>query len=379
VADRLQACLRETDHLFRLGGDEFTIILTNLVHDIDVARVAGKILDALKHQFEFNGHEIFTSASIGISVFPNDGWDVEGLVKNADMAMYAAKDTGGNDYRFFTEEMNRKALHRMKMESSLRKALARNELLLYYQPLVNQANRIVGTEALLRWHHPELGLILPADFIRICEETGIIVSVGRWVLQTACQQTKRWHDMGFSDLFVAVNLSARQLQEPDFEEMVMDIIEKCGLPSRFLKLEVTESCVMQNPEVSIDKMRALRARGITFSIDDFGTGYSSLSYLKRFPIDTLKIDRSFVSDAMKSKGDQEIIKTIITMARNLNIDTVAEGVETKEQRDFLDSYGCHNMQGFLFAHPVPGDKFKALLERQARPAIPPGKDECLTP
>jgi diguanylate cyclase (GGDEF)-like protein/PAS domain S-box-containing protein len=366
VAVRLKACLRETDHLFRLGGDEFTIILTNLGQDIDVARVARKILDALNRPFRFDINEIFTSTSIGISVFPNDGWEVEGLVKNADMAMYAAKDNGGGNYRFFTEEMNRKALYRMKMESSLRKALDRNELMLYYQPLVNEANRIMGMEALLRWHHPELGLILPDDFIRITEETGIIVPVGRWVLKTACTQTKRWHEKGFADLFVSVNLSARQLQEPEFEQMVVDVIKESGLPPEYLKLEVTESSVIQNPEVCIAKMNALRARGISFSIDDFGTGYSSLSYLKRFPIDALKIDRSFISDAMKSKGDQEIIKTIIAMAHNLNIDAVAEGVETQEQRDFLTSYGCNRMQGFLFAHPVPVEKFMGLLERQRK-------------
>jgi diguanylate cyclase (GGDEF)-like protein/PAS domain S-box-containing protein len=377
VSGRLKECLRETDHLFRLGGDEFTVILTNLSLDIDVARVARKIQKALTRSFRFNGHEIFTSTSIGISVFPNDGWEVEGLVKSADMAMYAAKENGGNDYRFFTEEMNRKALHRMKMESSLRKALDHNELVLYYQPLVNQANHIMGMEALLRWNHPELGLILPADFIRITEETGIIVPVGRWVLQTACTQTKRWHDMGFSDLFVAVNLSARQLQEPDFVQMVIDIIRESGLPPESLKLEVTESSVIQNPEVCIAKMRSLRAKGVTFSIDDFGTGYSSLSYLKRFPIDTLKIDRSFISDAMNNKGDQEIIKTIIAMAHNLNIDAVAEGVETQEQKDFLASYGCSSMQGFFFAHPVPVEKFKDLLENQRRSTAPPEKDEMI--
>jgi diguanylate cyclase (GGDEF)-like protein/PAS domain S-box-containing protein len=364
VAERLEGCLRETDHLFRLGGDEFTVILTNLSRDIDVARVARKVLDALSRPFQYGGQEIFTSTSIGISVFPNDGWEVEGLVKNADMAMYAAKENGGNGYRFFTEEMNRKALFRMKMESSLRKAMDRNELLLYYQPLVNEANRIVGMEALLRWHHSELGLILPGHFIRITEETGIIVPMGRWVLETACKQTKRWHDMGFNDLFVAVNISARQLQEPDFEQMVLHIIDESGLPAECLQLEVTESSVIQTPEVCITKMNNLKARGVTFSIDDFGTGYSSLSYLKRFPIDTLKIDRSFVSDAMTNKGDREIIKTIIAMARNLNIDAVAEGVETSEQKAFLASYGCHNMQGYLFAHPVPVDQFKDLLENQ---------------
>ncbi len=373
VAERLKECLRETDHLFRLGGDEFTIILTNLSLDIDVARVARKIQQTLTRVFRFNGHEIFTSTSIGISVFPNDGWEVEDLVKSADMAMYAAKENGGNDYRFFTEEMNRKALHRMKMESSLRKALNQNELVLFYQPLVNETSQIIGMEALIRWNHPELGLILPADFIRIMEETGIIVPVGRWVLKTACTQAQRWHNMGFPDLFVAVNLSSRQLHEPDFVEMVIDIIRESGLPPAYLKLEVTESSVIQNPEVCIAKMRMLRAQGITFSIDDFGTGYSSLSYLKRFPIDTLKIDRSFISDAMSSKGDREIIKTIIAMARNLNIDAVAEGVETQEQKDFLAGHGCNSMQGFLFAHPVPVEQFKDLLQRQRRNA-PPGSD-----
>jgi len=373
VADRLKGCLRETDHLFRLDGDEFTVILTNLGRDIDVARVARKILDTSARPIRFNANEIFTTMSIGISVFPNDGWDVEGLVKNADMAMYAAKDNGGNGYRFFTEEMNRKALYRMKMERYLKKALDRDELMLYYQPLTDGANRIMGMEALLRWHHPERGLILPAEFIRITEETGIIVSVGQWVLRTACIQTKRWHDMGFLDLFVSVNLSARQIQEADFVRMVVDIIDESGLPPTSLKLEITENSMMENPEVCIAKMESLRAKGITFSIDDFGTGYSSLSYLKRFPIDSLKIDRSFISDAMKSKGDREIIKTIIDMARNLSVDTVAEGVETQEQKELLTSYGCNKMQGFLFSHPLPVEKFKELLERQKRLSAVPGK------
>jgi len=362
VADRLKGCLRETDHLFRLGGDEFTIILTNLGHDIDVARVTQKILKAVKQPFLFNGHEIFTSTSIGISVFPNDGWDVERLVKSADMAMYAAKEDGGNSYRFFTEEMNKKALHRMKMENNLRKALANDELRLYYQPLVDRSNRIVGMEALLRWEHPELGLVMPADFIRICEETGIIVPVGQWVLKTACCQTRRWHEMGYSDLFVSVNLTARQLQEPDFEQMVVDILKQSGLPPQYLNLEVTESNMIQDPENSIAKMKTLRARGMTFSIDDFGTGYSSLSYLNLFPIDSIKIDRSFITDTLEKKGDQEIVKTIIAMAHSLNIDAIAEGVETKAQKDFLIHHGCSNLQGFLFAIPLPVEEFKDFLQ-----------------
>ena len=361
VADRLKDCLRETDHLFRLGGDEFTIILTNLGRDIDVARVAQKILKTIKRPFIYNGHEMFTSTSIGISVFPSDGWDVERLVKSADMAMYAAKEDRGNGYRFFTEEMNRKALHRMQMETSLRKALARDELKLYYQPLVDRSGCIVGMEALLRWNHPELGLVMPADFIRICEETGVIVPVGEWVLKTACLQTRQWHDMGFGDLFISVNLTARQLQDPDFEQMVIDILAQTGLAPTCLNLEVTESNMIQDPENSIAKMETLRAKGVTFSIDDFGTGYSSLSYLNRFPIDSIKIDRSFITDALENKGDQEIVKTIITMAHSLNINAIAEGVETKEQKDFLIHHGCSNLQGFLFATPLAVDEFMAFL------------------
>jgi diguanylate cyclase (GGDEF)-like protein/PAS domain S-box-containing protein len=373
VAKRIKRCLRGSDHLFRLGGDEFTVIVTDLNRAIDVARVAAKLIDVVARPFRINGQEIFTAASIGISVCPADGWDAASLVKNADMAMYAAKSAGGGAYRFFTEEMNRKAQQRLKMEISLRKALDREELVLYYQSLVNDARRIVGMEALLRWRHPKMGLLLPADFIRITEETGMIVSIGQWVLQQACTQARCWHAMGFPDLFVAVNLSARQLVEPDFEQMVSNVLKKSGLPPERLKLEVSESSVIQNPDVCITKMKRMREIGIAFAIDDFGAGYASLSYLKRFPVDTLKIDRSFIAEAMNSRGDREIIKTIIAMARNLNIATVAEGVETVAQHDFLSSHGCDRMQGFLFAHPVPVDQFNQLLERQrsTAPSAPP--------
>ncbi len=364
VAERLKGCLRETDHLFRLGGDEFTVILTNLNRDIDVANVTDKILKAIKHPFVFNGKEVLISSSIGISVFPDDGWELEGLVKNADMAMYSAKNNGGNDYRFFTEEMNNKALHRMKMENNLRKALEHNELLLYYQPLVDSGNRIVGIEALLRWQHPELGLIMPGEFLRIGEEIGVIVSMGRWVLETACEQVRRWHGMGGGDPFVSVNVTNRQLREPDFEQMVLDVLEKIDLPARYLNLEVAEGNMIHYTDNCIAKMKRLRDNGVTFSIDDFGTGYSSLFYLKQFPIDGLKIDRSFISDAMQNKSDREIIKTIITMANNLNIDTTAEGVETKDQKDFLIHHGCKKMQGFFFATPLPGEKVGDMLKKQ---------------
>ncbi|MFH1134735.1 MAG: PAS domain S-box protein [Pseudomonadota bacterium] len=361
VAVRINSCLRKSDHFFRLGGDEFTIILNNLAKDIDVARVARKIREQVSQPFSIKGHELHISVSIGISVYPNDGIDVETLVKNADMAMYAAKEEG-DGYRFFTEEMNRKALDRMKLEGSLRSALNEKQFVLFYQPLVDDAKRVVGMEALLRWQHPELGLIPPAQFIPLAEETGAILPIGEWVLTTACRQAKQWHEMGFDELYVAVNLSARQFTQADLVERVKDVLGVTGLPAGSLKLEVTESCVMEDPEEAILKMNSLRETGIRFSIDDFGTGYSSLSYLKRLPIDTLKIDRSFVCDAVDSKDDQEIIKTIVSMARNLRIDTVAEGVETLEQQDFLCRNGCRMMQGYLFGRPMPVREFeKAIL------------------
>ena len=366
MAQRLRACIRETDHLFRLGGDEFTIILTDLEQNIDVAQVARKIITSVTRRFHLNNHEVLTSTSIGISIFPNDGWEVEKLVKNADMAMYVAKEHDGGNYRFYTEEMNQSALFRIKMEAHLKKAVESSELLLHYQPVVDASARVIGVEALLRWHHPEMGIILPADFIRISEDTGIIVSIGQWVLTTACDQLKRWHDMGFFPLFTAVNISARQFYEPGFEDLVIGTVDDYVLPKTALNLEVTESSVMQNPEVCIAKMENLRARGITFSIDDFGTGYSSLSYLKRFPIDALKIDRSFVANVLKSKGDQEIIRTIIAMARNLSIEAVAEGVETEKQKEFLVQLGCAKMQGHLFAEPLTKDQMTKLLESQKK-------------
>ena len=360
VAGRISSCLRKSDHFFRLGGDEFTIILNNLAQDIDVARVAGKIGSLVAEPFYIKGHELHISVSIGISVYPLDGLDVETLVKNADMAMYAAKEER-DGYRFFTEEMNRKALDRMKLEGNLRSALADKQFVLFYQPLVDDERMVVGMEALLRWEHPELGLIPPAQFVPLAEETGAILPLGEWVLDTACRQAKKWQEMGFKDLYIAVNLSARQFTQSDLVDKIKEVLRTTGLPAQSLKLEVTESCVMENPEEAILKMNALREIGIRFSIDDFGTGYSSLSYLKRLPIDTLKIDRSFVCDAVANKDDQEIIKTIVSMAKNLRINTVAEGVETFEQQDFLCRNGCRMMQGYLFGRPMPVEEFEQLV------------------
>ncbi len=366
VTDRLRHGVRKSDYIFRLGGDEFTILLNALVHDIDVAKVAEKIREAVARPYCIKGHELYVTVSIGISIFPDDGEDVETLVRNADMAMYAAKEEG-QGYHFFTEEMNRKALERIKLESSLRTALQNNQLVVYYQPLVGDKAQIVGMEALLRWYHPELGVVSPAQFIPIAEETGAIVSIGKWVLYTACQQTMAWHDRGYEGLYVAINLSPRQFKDPDLVGTVEEALEATGLPPNCLKLEVTESGIMENPEQAIATMELLRSRGINFSIDDFGTGYSSLGHLKRFPVDTLKIDRSFVMDAIANKDDQEIIKTIISMARNLNMNTVAEGVETQEQQDFLTRQGCDMMQGYYYGRPMPADKFEEILQTRKIP------------
>ena len=363
IAARLQKCIRKTDYVFRLGGDEFTILLNGLSADADAARIAQKIRKNVALPCEIKNHELFVTVSLGISIYPHDGQDVETLVKNADMAMYAAKEES-EGFRFFTEEMNQKALERMRLERSLRTALQDNQFIVHYQPLIDSQNRILGMEALVRWYHPEYGLINPSRFIPLAEETGAIVSIGKWVLHTACQQTKLWHDLGYTGLYVSVNLSTRQFKEPDLIETIEQILEVTSLPPDCLKLEVTESGIMENPDQAIVTMHYLRAKGIRFSIDDFGTGYSSLSYLKRFPIDTLKIDRSFVMDSIHNKNDQEIIKTIISMARTLNMEAIAEGVETKEQHQFLVQQGCQMMQGYYLGWPMPAEQFQERLDLQ---------------
>ena len=363
IATRIQNSLRKTDHVFRLGGDEFTIILNHLSKNTDVVMVAQKIREEIARPCRIMGHEIYMTASIGISICPDDSEDMAELVKNADMAMYAAKDEK-EGYRFFTEEMNLKAQERMKLEGDLRQALRHKQFVLHYQPMINGAGRITGMEALLRWQHPEMGMISPGQFIPLAEETGIIVPIGEWTLHSACRQVKKWQDMGYGRLYVAVNLSTRQFREPDMVETVEKALETTGLPPDSLKLEVTESGIMENPEQAIAKMKILRKKGIRFSIDDFGTGYSSLSYLKQFPIDTLKIDRSFVMDAITNRDDQEIIKAIISMARSLNLDTVAEGVETRDQQEFLHEQGCQIMQGFYLGRPMSHEDFEEILRTQ---------------
>ena len=367
TALRLKNCLRKSDHVFRLGGDEFTIILTNVKKYSDIVMVIKKLQSDLAAPIHISDHNLFISMSIGISVYPEDGEVVEVLVKNADMAMYAAKEEGSG-YRFFTEEMNRRALLRMKMESDLRTAIKNNEFDIYYQPLVDSDEEIIGMEALLRWNHPENGQIQPSNFISFAEETGLIIPIGEWVLYNACKQVKEWNDGNSKTCFISVNVSTRQFKDPEFTGTVKKILEVTGFPPGQLKLEVTESGIMDNPEEAIMKMNELRRMGIGFSIDDFGTGYSSLSYLKRFPIDALKIDKSFIKDSASSSGDREIVKTIIAMAENLGIKAVAEGVETLEQKTFLCENGCLLMQGFYFSKPMCVKDFESLMRKH--------RDDC---
>ncbi len=366
IAKRLRACLRQDDEIFRPGGDEFTVLVDDILNAIEVAKVAYKIQQAISRPCHIQNHELYVTVSIGISLYPDDGEEAEVLVKNADMALHAAKKerTG---YHFFTGEMNKKAQERMQLENGLRAAIRNNQFLLHYQPLVDKTGRIVGMEALVRWQHPEKGMISPAQFIPLAEETKAIVVIGTWVLRTACQQLKKWHDLGYGWLYMSINVSTRQFREPDFEETVERVIESTGVDPQHLKLEVTESSIMEKPEEAIEKMNILCAKGLHFSIDDFGTGYSSLNQLKHFPIDTLKIDRSFVNDSTANRDDQEIIKAILSMAQNLHIETVAEGVETKEQQDFLACEGCETMQGYYFGRPLTVEAFEERLKTSGKP------------
>ena len=312
--------------------------------------------------FVLAGHELVISGSIGISVYPEDGTDTDTLLKNADAAMYRAKEQGRNAYRFFSGEMNSHALETLLMTNALRLALERNELLLHYQPRIDLATqRMIGVEALIRWQRPGIGLVSPARFIPIAEETGLIVPIGEWVLRTACAQLRSWQDAGLPALQMAVNLSARQLAQPDIAQRVASILSETGVDPKSLELEITESMTMQDPAGSVKILGELSSTGVALAIDDFGTGYSSLSYLKRFPIDTLKIDQSFVRGLPADGDDVAITRTIVAMAKGLDLHVIAEGVETEAQLKFLVGEGCEEAQGYLFSKPVPAQDLERLL------------------
>lgn len=362
VAFRLKAVLKKGDTLARLSGDEFTIIL-NKVSDLrQIYMTADIIMQTFERPFSVDQHDIYITASLGITVSPPDGTESDELIRNADIAMYRAKELGRNTYQLYKPEMNANAYERLSLENSLRGGLQREEFIVYYQPQIDlETYQIVGAEALVRWQHSEKGLVSPAKFIPVAEETGLIVPLGEWVLKTACAQTKAWHDAGLPKIRMAVNLSARQFQQKNLFALIKETLFHTGLAPEYLELEITESMLMENVEDAIQTLHELKNLGLTISIDDFGTGYSSLNYLKRFPIDMLKIDQSFVRDITTDPDDAVIASTIITMAHNLRFKVIAEGVEYQEHLDFLKSKGCDIAQGYFFSRPLPTALFSELL------------------
>lgn len=363
VSERLRVCVRESDTLARIGGDEFVVILSLVSDEDGISSAASKILAIISEPFLIEGQELYLTASIGVAVYPTDGSDVQALLKHADLAMYQAKDMDRNNFQFFSSDLNVKVMERMVLESSLRRALERNEFQLLYQPQIDVLGKqVVGFEALLRWHHPDLGTISPDKFIPLAEETGLIHSIGEWVIRTACRQGNVWRENGLQPVRMAVNLSGRQFKMK-LDQVVSAILMETGFDPHWLELELTESILMRNASENHELLQALASMGCSLSIDDFGTGYSSLSYLKHFPLGRLKIDRSFVRDIMTNPDDRAIAKVIIDMAHTLNMEVTAEGVEDREQLELLKSYGCKEMQGFYFSKPVPAAAAEEILRK----------------
>jgi diguanylate cyclase (GGDEF)-like protein/PAS domain S-box-containing protein len=365
VAGRLRGAVRDTDTIARLGSDEFVIVMSEYT-DVGLdTRNLQRIQAAIAAPMTIEGHTFFPTCSLGVAAYPDDGRDAEMLVKHADIAMYRAKQSGRDNYQFYTPAMNEQALERLRIEGDLRLALERNEFLLHYQPKIDlRSGNIVGMEALIRWQHPELGMVSPVRFISLAEETGLILPIGSWVIRTACEQTKAWQDAGWGKLRVSVNLSVRQFVQKDLVSSIAAVLKDTGLDADLLELELTESLVMTDVDHAIGILRQLKELGVHLSIDDFGTGYSSLSYLKRFPIDVLKIDKSFVRDITVDADDAAITVSIISLAHSLKLHVIAEGVETQEQLSYLRRHGCDEMQGYLFSPPVPAEQFETLLQQK---------------
>jgi diguanylate cyclase (GGDEF)-like protein len=361
LGKRLEHSVRRGDSVARLGGDEFAVLVEAVEATDELANTAQKIISALEQPFVLDDHPYFITASLGISVAPTDAADAVTLLKHADIAMYRAKELGRNRYHFYSAELGNQVLRRLRLESRLREALEQQHFRLEYQPQVDvRTGRIVGFEALLRWDSPERDLVEPDQFVPILEETGLILPLGEWALETACRQVMQWTDIG-GDLRIGVNVSGRQFSDPDFVQRVDRILAGTGLAAQRLEVEITESTIMRDDPNTMRVFQELAKRGIRIAIDDFGTGYSSLSYLKRFPIDTLKIDRSFVRDVPRDSDDATIVQTILAMAGTLNLEVVAEGVETDEQFAFLSDYGCDLVQGYLFSRPLPPGPARQLL------------------
>lgn len=378
VTDRILRSVRNFDYIMRtdendvkdvvsrLGGDEFILLLHNIAHVQDAGKVAVRILKDISAPFNMGGHEIFITASIGIALYPSDGVDGDELIKNADIAMYHAKTEGKNNYQYYSSSMNARALEYLTLENLLHKALERHEFMLYYQPKKSIAEgRINGLEALLRWKREDAVVVSPSDFVPLAEENGLILPIGEWALRAACGQNKSWQDAGYDPVVVSVNLSSRQFDQKNLVEVVTRALNDAGLDPRYLELEITESAIMRDPEEAIRTLRELKKLGISISVDDFGTGYSSLNYLRRLPLDSLKIDRSFVKNIETSPDDAAIVETIIALARNLRLKAVAEGVETEQQMSYLRENGCDEIQGFLLGQPLPEEEVPGLLTRRA--------------
>ena len=366
VAERLTSCVRESDTVARFGADEFAILLAHIGRQQDASNSARALKEVLDQPFIFDDQELFVSSSIGISLYPYDGQDTPSLLKTAGMALNRAKELGGNNYQFYTSGRTTNALKQLVLESNMRPGLERGEFDVVYQPQVDIKDfQLIGMEALARWKHPTLGLLKPGEFISIAEDCGLIIPIGDWLMRMACNQNKSWQDAGLEPMRLAVNFSARQFQQSTFIPSVIEILKETKLDPAWLELELTEGSIMKDPEQAIEKLRELRLMGIKVAIDDFGTGYSSLSYLKRFPIDTLKIDKSFVQDVCTDPDDAAIVRAIITLGHALDLQVVAEGVETQDQLEYLTALGCDVLQGFLLSEPLTAKDFHELLLAQS--------------
>ena len=365
VAERLRSCVRERDTVARLGGDEFAIVLEDVTSAKNISDLARKIINTLQPAITVESHSLYVTASIGISLFPQDAKDANSLLKSADMAMYRAKDLGKNNFQFYSKDMGERVLERLSLENNLREALRKNQFELYYQPIYDVSkNTIVSVEALLRWRHPDMGLIAPLDFIRILEETGLIIGIGDWTIQQSAKQLKAWQNLGYKNLSISVNVSSRQFNESSLVKTIAQTIEEQQLPLGSIELEITESLFMEKHPVVQENINTLNALGVRLALDDFGTGFSSLSYLHRFPINTLKIDRSFIHDSFSTGKNKELLKAIIAMGNIMKLKVISEGVETEEQKQFLLSNDSHLQQGYLFCEPIKADDLTERLKKQ---------------